>query len=36
MQTEDAANLGYAVEGRSLASWDWGKRGKGANVTNGD
>jgi len=27
---------GIAVEGRSLASWDRCKRGKGANVTNGD
>jgi len=36
MQTEDAPNRGYAVERRSLASWDRCKRGKGANVTNGD
>jgi len=27
---------GYAMEERSLASWDRCKRGKGANVTNGD
>jgi len=36
MQTEDAPNRGTTVEGRSLASWDRCKRGKGANVTNGD
>jgi len=30
------AKLGCPVEGRSLASWDRCKRGKGANVTNGD
>jgi len=33
---EDAPNRGYAGEGRSVASWDRYKRGKGANVKNDD
>jgi len=35
-QTENAPNRSHALERRSLASWDRCKRGKGANVTNGD
>jgi len=35
-QTENTTDRRQALERRSLASWNWYKRGKVANITNGD